>query len=125
MFKTKGKNTVLPRVEIVSKNEFFDYQAKYDPAYSNEIIPARISDELTEKCQSIASDIYSELNCRGIVRMDFILKAGEYWFLEVNTIPGMTNESIVPQMIKKTGMTFQQVNDLLIEDVISVNLQMK
>lgn len=118
LFKTKKKSYVLPLVEIVTNNEFFDYQAKYNPQYANEIIPARISNELTVKCQARASEIYSALNCKGIVRMDFILRENKYWFLEVNTIPGMTGESIVPQMIKKSELELSDVLDLLIEDVL-------
>ncbi len=119
LYKTKCEITVLPLVEIVSKNEFFDYQAKYDPNFSDEIIPARIPEDLTKKCQDIASVLFTEINCNGIVRMDFILKDREFWFLEANTIPGMTNESIVPQMIRKAGMTLKDVNTLLIENVIN------
>jgi D-alanine-D-alanine ligase len=119
IFKIKGKEYKLPLVEIVSKNEFFDYQAKYDPNFCEEIIPARISEELTLKCQKITSEIYDALHCKGIVRMDFILKDNEFWFLEVNTIPGMTNESLVPQMIKKSGMTIKEVMTILIEDTLN------
>lgn len=118
LFKTKDSEYKLPLVEIISKTEFFDYKAKYDPNFSEEIIPARISDELTEKCQNITSELYDALNCKGIVRMDFILKDGEFWFLEANTIPGMTNESLVPQMIEKAGMTIKEVMNLLIYDVL-------
>ncbi len=118
MFKTKEKEYKLPLVEIVPKTEFFDYKAKYE-GLSKEIIPARISDELTEKCQLITSKLYDTLSCKGIVRMDFILKNGEYWFLEANTIPGMTKESLVPQMIKKAGMTIKEVMTLLIEDKLN------
>ncbi len=116
IFKTQEKAYILPLVEIVPKNEFFDYQAKYDPNFSEEIIPARISDDLTIKCQQITSELYDELNCKGIVRMDFILKDGNYWFLEANTVPGMTSESLVPQMIEKANMTIKEVMSLLIED---------
>ena len=115
-FKTTKKEYPLPLVEIISKNEFFDYQAKYDSDFNEEIIPARLSDQLTKKCQNITSKLYDVLNCSSIVRMDFILKKGEFWFLEANTIPGMTNESIVPKMIKKAGMTFSEVADLLINE---------
>lgn len=118
IFKTKEKEYKLPLVEIVPETEFFDYKAKYENL-SEEIIPARISQELTEKCQSITSELYDVLNCKGILRMDFILKDGEYWFLEANTIPGMTNESLIPQIIKKAGMTIPEVMDLLIEDALS------
>ncbi|MCF6184204.1 MAG: D-alanine--D-alanine ligase [Bacteroidales bacterium] len=118
IFKTKEKEYILPLVEIVPKNEFFDYQAKYDGGFSDEIIPARISDELTKKCRNITSEIYDALHCKGIVRMDFILKNNEFWFLEANTIPGMTDESLVPQMIQKAGMTVKEVFTLLIEDAL-------
>jgi D-alanine-D-alanine ligase len=118
IFKTNEKVFVLPLVEIVSKNEFFDYQAKYDPNFAEEIIPARISNELTLKCQNITSQLYDALNCKGIVRMDFILKDDEFWFLEVNTVPGMTNESLVPQMIRKAGLTIKEVMNSLIFDKI-------
>lgn len=117
--KTKKEEFALPLVEIVSKNEFFDYQAKYNPEFADEIIPARISDELTKKCQAITADVFKALNCYGIARFDYILKGNEFWFLEANTIPGMTNESLVPQMIEKAGMTFAQIMDMLIDDVIS------
>lgn len=119
IFTTKDNEYILPLVEIVSKNEFFDYQAKYDPNFSEEIIPARISEELTDKCQQITSALYDLLHCQGIVRMDFILKDGAFWFLEANTIPGMTPESIVPQMIRKADMTIKEVMNILIDDAIN------
>ncbi|NOZ34617.1 MAG: D-alanine--D-alanine ligase [Chlorobi bacterium] len=118
IFKTKNNEYKLPLVEIIPETEFFDYKAKYE-GLSKEIIPARISKDLTEKCQNITSELYDVLNCKGIVRMDFILKNGEYWFLEANTIPGMTAESLVPQMIRKAGMTIKKVMTLLIEDALS------
>ncbi len=118
IFKTKEKEYKLPLVEIIPETEFFDYKAKYE-SLSQEIIPARLSDELTEKCQNITSELYDALNCKGIVRMDFILKDDEYWFLEANTIPGMTAESLVPQMIRKAGMTIKDVMTLLIEDALN------
>ncbi len=119
IYKTKTESVVLPLVEIVSKNEFFDYQAKYDPDFSEEIIPARISETLTAKCQDLTSQLYDAFNLAGIARMDFILKDDEFWFLEANTIPGMTNESIVPQMLKVAGIGFGELLDNLIEDRLS------
>ncbi len=118
IFKTTKKEYKLPLVEIVPENEFFDYKAKYE-GLSQEIIPARISEELTIKCQKITSELYDALNCKGIVRMDFILTDGKYWFLEANTIPGMTAESLVPQMIRKAGMSIKEVMTILIEDALS------
>ena len=115
-FKANDVSYPLPPAEIVSKNEFFDYQAKYDSDYNEEIIPARITDKQIENCKDITGKLYEVLNCSGIVRIDYILKDGEYWFLEVNTIPGMTNESIVPKMIRKAGLTFSEVADMLIDE---------
>ncbi len=117
LFKTKKEIYILPLVEIISKNEFFDFLAKYNSEYVTEIIPARISDDLTTKCGDISTKIYDALNCKGIVRIDFILKEKEFWLLEANTIPGMTNESVIPQMIMKTEMTFTEVLDILIDDL--------
>lgn len=115
-FKVKNVDYPLPPAEIVSKNEFFDYQAKYDSDYNEEIIPARITDDQIKDCQDITGRLYNALNCSGIVRMDYIMKDGEFWFLESNSVPGMTNESIVPKMIRKAGMTFSEIADLLINE---------
>ena len=117
LFKTTEKDYIFAPAEIVSKNEFFDFQAKYDSNYNEEIVPARINDELTQKVQKLSSDIYDQLNCSGIVRIDYILKGDCFYFLEVNTIPGMTAESIVPKMMKHAGMTYGQAADLIIRDV--------
>jgi D-alanine-D-alanine ligase len=118
LFKIKDKEYRLPPAEIISKNEFFDYQAKYDSEFNQEVIPAQLPEALIQKCQEITSKIYDALNCKGIVRMDFKLRNDEFWFLEVNSIPGMTNESIIPKMIRKAGMTFSDVADLLINELL-------
>jgi D-alanine-D-alanine ligase len=119
LFKTSDKDYVFAPAEIVSKNEFFDYQAKYDSNYNEEIVPARISETLTQEVQKLSSDIYNWLNCSGIVRIDYILKGNRFYFLEVNTIPGMTAESIVPKMMKHAGMTYGQAADLIIRDIVN------
>lgn len=116
--KVKENEFVFPLTEIVSKNEFFDYEAKYTPTKVEEITPARISDELTRQCQQLSSVIYDALNCHGIVRIDYILNNNQFFFLEVNTIPGMTRESLVPQQIRAYGMTTEELYDLVIEDAI-------
>lgn len=118
LFKTRDKAYIFAPAEIVSKNEFFDFQAKYDSAYNEEIVPARISEDLTKKVQNIASEVYDVLNCSGIVRMDFILKDDQFYFLEVNTIPGMTAESIVPKMMAHAGMSYGEAADIIIKDVL-------
>ncbi len=120
LFKTKKKSCVFTPVEIVSKNEFFDYAAKYNSNYNEEIIPARLLPEQTKNIQDISSEIYDHLNCKGIVRMDYILKDNMFYFLEVNTIPGTTAESIVPKMIKYEGMNYGQIADLIIADLLNI-----
>ena len=98
--KTKTKTIVLPVTEIISKNEFFDYEAKYTPGKSEEVTPAEMPEKITDKIQQLASDIYDLLGCKGIVRVDFIVVDEVPYFLEVNTVPGMTEESLVPKQAK-------------------------
>lgn len=107
----------LPPTEIVSKNEFFDYAAKY-LGESEEITPARISDEETQMLQHEAMRIYRLLNMTGITRSDFIIQDGKPYFLEINTNPGLSTESIVPKQVRETGMTLTEFFDILIENVI-------
>ncbi len=116
VLKAGSKEIIFPLCEIVSKNEFFDYEAKYTPSKAEEIIPARISADKTRECQSLASYIYSALDCRGIVRIDYILSDDKFYFLEVNTIPGMSAESIVPKMAKSYGITMRELYSIIIDD---------
>lgn len=115
-FKTKKSETVLPVTEIVSKNEFFDYDAKYN-GYSEEITPARISEELTERIQLLTSAIYDILGCSGIVRMDYIITEGKKInLLEINTTPGMSKASLIPQQVRAAGMDLKEIMTEIIED---------
>jgi D-alanine-D-alanine ligase len=116
LVKLKNRELIFPVTEIVSKKEFFDYEAKYTAGMSDEITPARVSKEISEKCQSISSRIYSLLNCSGIVRIDFICRDEELFFLELNGIPGMTKESIVPRQIRAYGLTESEVYEMIIKD---------
>jgi len=120
VYKVNGYLTALPATEIVSKNEFFDYEAKYTPGVTNEITPAKIDDNLKELLESRAMYIYRHLNCRGIVRMDFIWQRGtnKLFFLEVNTMPGQSENSIVPQQVKASGRTLIEFYGSLVEDCI-------
>ena len=107
----------LPATEIVSENEFFDYAAKY-LGKSQEITPARISTEETEMLQHEAKRIYRLLNMKGITRSDFIIENGNPYFLEINTNPGLSNESIVPKQAREAGMTLTEFFDILIQNVL-------
>jgi D-alanine-D-alanine ligase len=116
VFKTAQRTVVFPIAEIVSKKEFFDYEAKYTSGMADEIIPARIPDSIKDACQKLSSLIYDKIFCRGVVRIDYIIKEGKLFLLEINTVPGMTEASIVPRMIKATGMNMTDFITELIED---------
>ncbi|NBB88245.1 MAG: D-alanine--D-alanine ligase, partial [Bacteroidetes bacterium] len=104
MLNTPDGLRILPLTEIIPDNEFFDYAAKYKRE-SQEITPAALSAKQTEKVQSYARRIYQHLGCKGLVRADFILEKGEFHFLELNTIPGMSSTSIVPQQAEAAGIS--------------------
>ena len=110
----KGKITVLPITEIVSENEFFDYEAKY-LGKSQEITPARLSQEMTEKVGTIAKKVYQVLKMSGFSRSEYILVNGEPHLLEMNTIPGLTTESLLPQQAKEAGISLTDLFDNAIQ----------
>ena len=104
----KGKITVLPITEIVSENDFFDYEAKY-LGKSQEITPARISDEMTKKVNEVSKRAYEVLKMKGFSRSEFIIVDGEPHMLEMNTIPGLTKESLIPQQAKAAGISLEDL----------------
>ena len=110
----KGVITVLPITEIVSENDFFDYEAKY-MGKSQEITPARISPEMTVKVGAIAKKAYEVLKMKGFSRSEFILVNGEPHMLEMNTIPGLTNESLIPQQAREAGISLAELFSNAIE----------
>jgi D-alanine-D-alanine ligase len=111
------KLTALPLVEIVPSEQyaFFDYEAKYKPGASTEICPARVDEATTREAQEVALTAHRALHCRGYSRTDMIIKDGEIYVLETNTIPGMTATSLFPQAAKAYGLEFPQLLDRLIE----------
>lgn len=117
VFRTKGRLITLPITEIISKKDFFDFEAKY-LGMSEEITPARVDESIAEKVRAAATKAYRVLNCRGIVRIDFIYseEAGEPYMLEVNTVPGQSEASIVPQQVKAMGWTLKEFYTALIEE---------
>jgi D-alanine-D-alanine ligase len=116
---TGKRKLVFPITEVLPKNEFFNYESKYVPGMADEITPARISDELTLKIQSLSSEIYDLCNCKGIVRIDYILKGEDIYFLEVNTVPGMTATSFIPQQIEAMGLNLKDLISEIIESKVS------
>ncbi|MBQ3382772.1 MAG: D-alanine--D-alanine ligase [Bacteroidales bacterium] len=116
VFMFHGKITALPVTEIVTKREFFDYEAKY-LGESEEICPAPISPVLSAKIQNLTEQIYSYMGCRGIVRMDYIVtEKQDIYFLETNTVPGMTEMSLVPKMLRTAGIDIKDFISSLIEE---------
>lgn len=114
----KGKTTVLPITEIVSENDFFDYAAKYE-GKSQEITPARISKTDANKVSTIAKQIYEVLGMTGFSRSEFIFKNNEPHFLEMNTVPGLTAESILPQQAAQASISLQDLFTNAIEEALN------
>ncbi len=118
VFSTNGKVQVLPVTEIISKNDFFDYHAKYTEGVADEITPAHITEEESARCQEITDYLYRKFNCKGIVRFDYFLVNDEWWFLEVNTVPGFSAESIVPKQVRAAGMGMQEFYGALVDEAL-------
>jgi len=114
VIKYKDQTIVLPITEIVSENDFFDYEAKYE-GKSSEITPARISEEEKAKVEDAAKRIYTILKMDGFSRSEFILVSGEPFLLEMNTVPGLTTESILPQQAREAGISLNELFDNAIE----------
>jgi D-alanine-D-alanine ligase len=114
----QGKVMVLPLTEIVSENDFFDYAAKYQ-GQSQEITPARISEDLAQKVRQQAKRIYEILKLKGLSRSEFIFKDGEPYLLEVNTVPGLTEESILPQQARAAGITLPMLFENAIQEAMA------
>ena len=109
------ENVALPVIEIITENEFFDYEAKYN-GHSREVCPAQIPEALREEIQSVSKKIYTHLGCSGLVRVDYIASEEGLYFLEVNTIPGMTSASLVPQMVRAAGLSMTDFLTTIIEN---------
>ena len=109
------ENVALPVIEIITENEFFDYEAKYN-GHSREVCPAQIPDALRDEIQEVSKKIYAHLGCAGLVRVDYIASEEGLYFLEVNTIPGMTSASLVPQMVRAAGLSMTDFLTTVIEN---------
>ena len=116
VYKTREKSVVLPATEVVTNNEFFDYDAKYN-GQVQAITPARLSEDVTRRVREITSHIYDILHCNGIIRIDYIIsKEGKIWMLEVNTTPGMTPTSFIPQQVRAAGLEMKDVLTDIVEN---------
>ncbi|MGC4036539.1 MAG: D-alanine--D-alanine ligase [Chitinophagaceae bacterium] len=117
VFKTKGNIIALPITEVISKKEFFDYEAKYQGA-STEITPAQVDESIADLVRNTAKKIYALFNCRGVVRIDFIYneEAGKLYMLEINTIPGQSDASLVPQQVRAMEWSLKEFYTRLVEE---------
>jgi D-alanine-D-alanine ligase len=120
VFKSSGNVITLPFTEVITENEFFDFEAKYQ-GKSEEVTPAVCSEEISNKIRQAASGIYRVFNCRGVVRMDFIYNEAEGapYLLEINTIPGQSEASIVPQQVAAMGVTLKEFYSMLIDEALA------
>ncbi len=120
VFQTKGEIITLPFTEIKTKKAFFDFEAKYTAGFTDEITPAVVEESIAEKVRATAKKIYQVFNCRGIVRIDFIYneKKGQPYMLEINTVPGQTDASLVPQQVAIMGWNLKEFYTALVNDAL-------
>ena len=120
VFRAKGEIITLPFTEVKSKREFFDFEAKYTAGLNEETTPAQVDEVIAGKVRAAARRIYTAFNCRGIIRIDFIYNEakGEPFMLEINTVPGQSEASIVPQQLRVLGWTLTEFYSALIEEAL-------
>ncbi len=120
LYKVNSIVNVLPCTEIVSSKEFFDYEAKYTDGVTNEITPGRMNEEELNRVRNAMVQIYMRLNCKGVVRIDYIMEqeSNKMYVLEVNTVPGQSQNSIIPQQVRAAGMSMTDFYGALIEDIL-------
>jgi D-alanine-D-alanine ligase len=121
--RVDNKIQALAVTEIISKKEYFDFEAKYDPSLASEITPAQIPAEIETLCKQTSEKIYQSLGCKGICRVDYIYNETGLYFIEINTIPGQTNESIIPKQIRYLGLDFSYLCTAFIEEAIAEKKQ--
>lgn len=109
------KNEALPVVEIIPKNKFFDYECKYNDGGAREICPARLSEEMTRKIQKIAIKVFRTIGGKDFARVDMIIKGEDVYVLDINTLPGLTPNSLLPKEAKAAGYSYSQMLDKIIE----------
>jgi D-alanine-D-alanine ligase len=121
VFRHKGEIITLPFTEVKSKKEFFDFEAKYTAGLNEETTPAQVDEAIASKVRATAKKIYQVFNCKGIIRIDFIYneEKGEPFMLEINTVPGQSAASLVPQQLKVYGWTLMEFYSALIDEALA------
>lgn len=119
VYRSRGITTVLPATEIISSNEFFDFEAKYSPGVCEEITPGRMTQEEVAMVGRIIEKVYQKLNCKGAVRIDYFLEheTGKFYFIEINTVPGQTETSLISQQVRALGIDVKDFYNALIEEM--------
>ena len=120
VYEGKKGITVLPATEVIPSDDFFDFEAKYTPGATEEITPGRMTDEEKNRVEQIVIEIYRKLNCGGMVRIDYFLQdeTSNFYFVEINTIPGQTAQSFIPQQVRAAGMNIRNFYGGLIEKAL-------
>lgn len=116
VIRSGGKIVTLPVTEIIPKKEYFDFEAKYKKGMADEVVPADVSLRYSTECLEISRLLYEKLNCKGVVRFDYIFTGDSFYFLEVNTVPGLSAASIVPKMARAHGWSFTELITRMIEE---------
>ncbi len=121
VFRSNGSIVTLPFTEIKTKKEFFDFEAKYTPGLTEEVTPAQVDEVVAQKVRDTAKKVYEVFNCNGVIRIDFIYneEKKEPFLLEINTVPGQTNESIVPQQVRALGWNLTDFYSALIDEALA------
>ncbi len=128
MIKQKNKIIAFPITEIVPKNDYFDYEAKYAEGKSEEITPARISKEIENQCKKLSKKLYDKLGCKGMVRMDYIIqrttnneqRTTKLFLLDINTVPGLSEASLIPKQAITAGITLKQLYNIVIDEALQI-----
>lgn len=120
IYRRGGELVVLPATEVITEREFFDFEAKYIDGQTREITPAELTAEQHARVERVVKSIYIRLNCKGMVRVDFFLERAtdQFYFIEINTIPGQTAQSFIPQQVRAAGMTETAFYSELIEEAL-------
>jgi D-alanine-D-alanine ligase len=117
VYRNENGIQVLPATEVIPTNDFFDFEAKYTPGATEEITPGRMTEEEKSRVERIVTDVYLKLNCKGMVRIDYFLQkeTSNFYFIEINTIPGQTAQSFIPQQVRAAGLNISEFYGNLVE----------
>jgi len=119
VLRSKGEIIAFPVTEIISKKEFFDFEAKYKEGLASEVVPADIPINVSDECKKTSGLLFERLNCKGVVRFDYIFSNERLFFLEVNTVPGLSEQSIIPKMTRAHGWTVTELFTRMIEECLT------